>query len=229
MKSKILNLKKKEDQVKFPLIEILAPIDCGKTPIAKLVARKLSGYYFSFPVLDPQSMTGRILLTSLVNNVEAIEAQPHWWSHIYAAHLYEQKEKLESLLEEGPVVVTNYTLAYRAWMNSLGLDMTTNLAAFTQNLPKVNLAIALNSYIQFPSTQPKFNFSFNLKNRISSSIQKLADSRVYKVRNEDVDAPYLFQRANKLCSRIAALAALRYNLEVDEKCFYDKNSFGGKN
>ena len=96
---KILTLKEKPKK-ENPIIEIMGPIDIGKTLIAQLVARRLNATLFAFPILDPYSMTGRGLLAALSQTPRGLESNPYWWSHIYAANMYEQKEKIKEALEK---------------------------------------------------------------------------------------------------------------------------------
>jgi hypothetical protein len=138
-KARVLDLKKKEPKSSNPLIEIMGPIDIGKTPIAQLVAKRINATLVSFPVLDPFSVTGRGLLSSLSTNARGLEQQPNWWAHMYAANFYENISRVESALERGPVVITNYTNSFICWMKALNVDVS----KFITNLPPPSISYVL--------------------------------------------------------------------------------------
>ena len=127
-----LRSKKKKENI---LIEILGQIDCGKKEIGDLVAKKLGATYLSFPLLfNLDSPTASILRNALIHSPRVLEANPQWWAHIYMAHLQEVKDKINAALEHGPVVVTNYVMAFRVWARAASFDIDTCYIGFTAGL-----------------------------------------------------------------------------------------------
>lgn len=154
---KILDLP--STQYTNPLIEIAGPIDIGKTPIASLVAKRLNGAFISFPILTTTNVTGRSLLAALSTNTNALEASPNWWSHIYAANLYEQSLKISDYISRQPLVVTNYKVAFKLWMKNLGIDVS----SYVRDLPSPSLIYILGGNHKIENSKPIYNFSEKLK------------------------------------------------------------------
>ncbi len=218
--AKILTLKPKPKHP-YPLIEIMGPLDIGKTPVAKLVARRLSSTSIPFPVLDPSSLTGRGLLTSLASVSKELESTPDWWAHIYAANLYEQVEKIEYALMLGPVVVTNYVMAYRIWMKALGVDISN----FTRNIPEPSVAYLLKGDPIVPIARPKFQLSIELILKIQRLMNFSIDSRVRKVSLSDFQHKFTHIHVNNICMSITSDLKERFGCWVDERELYTLDSF----
>ena len=220
--AKLLNLKEKPAKI-HPLVEILGPIDIGKTPIAQLVARRVKGHFISFPVLDPTTITGRGLLASLTTMPRGLEANPHWWAHIYAANLYEQSSRITQLLEKQPVIVTNYTLAYKTWMRILGL----NISNFTTSLPEPNIAYLLYGDPIVPSSRPIFDFSPEFSYRVKRNVGLgySIDSMVRKVILSDFESKFPHVCVNNVATAITANLRTKFKCRVDETELYTADSF----
>lgn len=217
---KLLDIKGKIPK-KHPIIEIIGNIDIGKTPVAQLVARRLKATYIPFPVLDPTSLTGRGLLTTLTQNARELERNPHWWSHIYSANMYEQVSRIEEANESGPVVVTNYTMAYRMWMKTLGV----NIENFTAHLPEPNVAYVLYGEQIVPTSRPIFNFSSEYIQKIKRNVAIINDPRVKKLVLSDFYSLYRHVYVNNICVAITTNVKEKYGCYVDEKELYSLNSF----
>lgn len=206
--AKVLDLKQKADIT--PLVEIMGPLDIGKTPVAYLVAKRLNATLITFPVLDPYSITGRALLSSLSQNSLVLEQNPNWWAHIYAANLYEHKEKIQSSLLKGPVVVTNYINSFNFWMKSLGL----NISKFTNDLPQVNSSYSLYGKEPLPTTRPKFNFSNNFKFNNFRMFSMFKNTNITKIIMDDFRNDYSHAFANNLSCAITESLEKKYNLDI---------------
>jgi hypothetical protein len=219
-RGKLLDLKEKPEK-KHPLIEILGPIDIGKTPIAQLVAKRLKGTFIPFPVLDPSTITGRGLLASLTTMTRSLEAHPHWWAHIYAANLYEQKSKIEDCLAKGPVVVTNYTVAYKLWMNILGV----NTDGFVGDMPAPNSTFYLYGDPITPTNRPKFDFSPELNIRMKRALTYTPDIRARRIILTDYYSPFTHVFINNICVSITSCLRDKFGCKVDEKELYLADAF----
>ena len=219
---KILNLKEKEQT--YPLIEILAPIDAGKTGVAKLVSKRLYGNFIAFPILDPRTSTGRALLSSLTTNLRELERSPDWWAHVFAAHLYEHRDKIIALRSIGPVFVTNYLTAYRVWMRQLGTEVN----GFVSGLPRPSLCYNLYG-ASLPPTPNSMHLDFapDFKHRIKRSFAAVAGRNTIRVPVPAFahDRPYSFY--NSICASISSDIALRFSLEHLETEFYKHSDFIG--
>jgi hypothetical protein len=218
--AKLLDLKEKLPKPN-PLVEIIGPIDIGKTPIAHLVARRVKGTFIPFPVLDPTTLTGRGLLSSLATGAKALEQNPHWWAHIYAANMYEQVSRIKNALTHGPVIVTNYTMAYRLWMRALGVDTT----AFTSNLPVPNLAYILCGEQIAPTDRPIFDFSYEFVQRIRRGMFTNTSPFARKIVLSDFESKWTHTYVNNICTAISSNLRTKYSCKVNEKELYTTESF----
>lgn len=218
--SKILNLKKKAPKPN-PLIEIMGPIDIGKTSIAKLVAKRLQGTYIAFPVLDPFSITGRALLSSLTQNPRGLEVNSNWWAHIYSANLYENHYRIQEALELGPVIVTNYTSSFKFWMKTLELPVITYVDKLTQ--PDY-MYILLGDEI-VPTNRPKIDFSPEFILRINRHIANIKLPRFKRIQFNDFYSPTMHNHVNNIATAISSDINSIFKCPVNEKELYTKDHF----
>lgn len=216
----VLNLKPRQTK-EIPLIEIMGPIDVGKTVVAQLVARRLQATLLTFPILDPYTMTGRALLASLTNSPKGLESNSQWWFHIYAANLYEQQQKIKTALESGPVVVTNYIFAYRIWAKAMGLD----ISSFTVGLPDPDIAYLLSGNEVVPTDRPKFDFSPEFVSRIRRGIMHPADSRIYKVNLQEVHSKFYHMTINNAACTITDHVQEKFDCSVMEDALFTQDCF----
>ena len=207
MKPSLLNLKDKEG-LPNPLVEIMGPIDMGKVSLAKLVARRLNCQYIGFPILDPTTLTGRGLLSLLTT--EKLETVPEWWAHFYAAHLYEQGERIRKELEVKPVVVTNYIYSYRYWMRNLGIETT----SFTTGLPIPNMGYALTGDPIDNSFGTKFNFSPEFTLRQKRTYAKIPHTYIKSINTEDYKSGYPHVMFNAIATLITDDLKRKYKCRV---------------
>lgn len=162
----------------FPLIEIVGPIDCGKKTLATLVARRLSGTTFIFPVLDMSTPLGKALTSAIISHPIAAEGLPGWWCHLYAAALYEQSHFLTGLKGIKPLVTVNYVVAARLWAKAAGLK---NLKGWTYGLPEPDITYTLvGPKWQNPGNIP-VNFSEEFKARVDRSLAHPTDKRALRI------------------------------------------------
>jgi hypothetical protein len=221
---RMLTLPKRETEP-FPVIEILGAIDIGKTYVAQLVARRLKGIHLSFPVLDVRTWTGGVLLASLSKRPRELENNPEWWAHVFAANLYEQKHKLIDLSQKMPVVVTNYTLAYRIWMKATGIDMSKFLKGFTVNLPQPTIGYVMIGNPLIPIDKPLFEFSTDFALRIKKGMNNPADKRVVRVNLQNVESKFHHVSVNNTAVAITRDIKERYKLAIDETALYNADYF----
>lgn len=219
-RGKLLDLKDKPEK-KFPLIEILGPIDVGKTFVAQLVARRLGAPFIPFPVLDPSTITGRGLLASLTTMARSLETYPQWWAHIYAANLYEQKTRIEAALMVGPVVVTNYTTAFKIWMNLLGVS----IQGYVTEMPMPNASFCLYGDPIVSTNRPKFDFSPEFCFRIKKSLGSLVPGTARRVLLTDFYSSYTHCYINNIVVAITENLRERFNCKVDSKELYSADCF----
>lgn len=219
-RGKLLDLKEKPEK-KQPLIEILGPIDIGKTPIAQLVAKRLKAKFIAFPILDPSTITGRGLLASLTTMTRSLEAHPHWWAHVYIANLYEQKSKIEAALLEGPVVVTNYIISYKLWMGSLGVSTD----GFFSELPVPNAGYLLSGDPIVPTNKPKFDFSPEMVLKIKKVLSTSSDVRIRKIHFSDFYSQFTHAHINNICVAITNNLQERFGCKIYEKELYLSDAF----
>lgn len=219
--AKLLDLKEKPPKLN-PLIEIIGTLDIGKTPVAQLIAKRIGASFISFPILDPTTLTGRGLLHSLSTNPKGLELNPYWWAHIYAANMYEQATKIRDLLKSGPVVVTNYTLAYEAWMRPLGINTT----SFIAELPSPAIAYLLSGDKIVDTPKPIFQFSseFQVKLRRALSTRSF-DKRIRKVILADFFSKYSHTYVNNLSVAISSDINKKYNCKLNELELYGPDAF----
>lgn len=217
--SQVLNLKKEKHQ--NPIIEISGAIDLGKTPIAQLIAKRIAATYISFPLLDPYSPTGRILLASLNNDPKKLEKNPNWWAHLYAANLYESKDKIAEAQARGPVVITNYTHAFKIWFNAFGL----NVQSYVNTLPATAVEYILTGHDQFPSLKPKFDFSLTTKESIKDSFLRSRMKKAVRVPLENFYHRAQHAYANNIACAITTNIKRKFHLEVDELMLYKPDIF----
>lgn len=207
----------------FPLIEITGQPDIGKKLISSLVANKLHGHCIHFPTLKAESFTGRALLFSLAKQADALEKNVEWWAHIYAANLYESKYNIEGLRRDGPVIVLNYTTAFRTWSKAAGFSSREKLKNFTAGLEEPSVIYSLHGdHWEAPGNFPN-RFSSALLSRISLSMRMLGDKRV-KIASYDEDVKFRHLQINEAASTIANDIASRYNLPIDDNKEYSMNS-----
>jgi hypothetical protein len=108
--------KKQDENLGNPLIELSGSLDCGKIPLGQALAYRLGGQFYNFPIFNaPSSITGTGLLMALTTSVEALEANPEWWTHLYLANLWENHKLIKEALTYGPVVVCNWTVGARVY------------------------------------------------------------------------------------------------------------------
>lgn len=218
--SKILDLKEKSQQPN-PLIEIQGPIDIGKTPIAQLVARRLKATFIPFPILDPYTVTGRALLSSLTQTPRGLESHPYWWAHIYAANLYEHCDKIRVALVSGPVITTNYVRSYILWMRSAGIDVE----GFIKDLPSVSMAFMLSGLSSIPTTRPKFNFSPEFIYKVQRSMAHVEDKKSTRILLSSYENKFTHMFVNSISIDVSLIIADKYSLKIKEKELYTKESF----
>lgn len=218
-KGTLLTFKQKTPK-DHPLIEIAGPIDIGKNIIASLVAKRLSSPFLSLPVLDPTTLTGRGLLHTLTTTPKDLEAHPEWWAHIYSAHLYEQKNTINSLLTQSPVIVTNYTYSLKTWMGAMDVDISN----FCSKLTKPNIIFVLNGEPIYQSSRLVFDFSVDFVRRIKKAYSYSNDIRVIKVNLSDFYSLHTHTYVNNICVAISAHMA-KHGYEVNEKELYHPSFF----
>jgi len=119
MSARLLGAKPLE-HADYPVFEIMGIPDCGKKLVAELVAKRVGGFCLHLPRFDLDSFTGRALIHAITQAPLALEAQPHWWAHMYAANMHEALNAIKDLRRYGPVVITNYVNAFRTWMRVAG-------------------------------------------------------------------------------------------------------------
>jgi hypothetical protein len=154
-------------KTKYPLIEIGGTIDCGKRAIAQLVARKFVAVHIEFPIFNPPySASGTGLLEALTTRIQELERNPLWWCHMYAANLYESRDRLLSLLDRMPVVVTNYIHSFRIWAHAMNLDMTRFYHGYTIGLPAPNMFFCVQGQPWATPGNLPVKFSPQLKHKI---------------------------------------------------------------
>lgn len=222
--SKMFGLKKKQKEP-FPIIEMMGPIDIGKTNVSMLVAKRLKGNFLSLPVLDPYTSTGRALLAALSNSPRALEKKPEWWAHIYIANVYEQADRIESLRMIGPVVINNYLLSYRSWMRATGMNMAVWLKGFTVNLTEPLAAYSVVGHDPLPTSGPKFDFSPEFILSIKRSMNLMADKRVTKVDMGEINYKAIHVTVNNTAIAITNDLRDRYKLKVDETQLLTKDAY----
>lgn len=157
-----------------PLIEIVGPPDCGKRLVGAQIARKLGGRFFSFPTLNVLSATGGALLSLLVNHPQELESNPEWWSHIYAANLFEMRGQLLDALNQGPVVVTNYIQGFKIWAEVAREEDKRTLWGYTTGLPAPNTVLHLWGDTWESPGNFKVHLSQSLQMRLRSAYQRSA-------------------------------------------------------
>ena len=225
--SKIYGLKTKKKT--FPLIEILGQVDVGKKEIADLVSRKLSGTVLSFPFLfNLDSPTARILRASLIHYPRKLEANPMWWAHIYAAHLYEYKKQIEIALEHGPVVVTNYVMSFRVWARAASIDIDSYFDGFTAGLPQPNCAFSIIGEKNEGYRNLDIDFSPSLILSIDRAMHFLSDKRVLKKIDGIVKGQPKTFSFNQSAEKICNILERKYKLHVMNHIKFDPGSFPNK-
>lgn len=212
-KPKILGIDKAKRT--FPLIELIGPVDIGKRYIAKLVASKLLGYQVGFPVLDQNSITGSAILAASTSSEGSMETLPHWWAHIYAAHLLEYGDYLKRLLKERPVIVTNYILSYRYWNSATGAK---SISERTEGIfpdlpiPQKGYSIIGAKSEDFPGNL-QFPISETFKIRLRVGMHRALDGRIVKVHTNPEDSlhTYVNQTAKSITDDICQHFKLKQN------------------
>lgn len=225
-RGKILNLRKKPSN-RNPVIEILGCVDVGKTFIANLLARRILGTCITLPKFDPDSATGLALLKYLSEDPQHLERNPEWWAHIYAANIYEQKSKIVSALEAGPVIVTNYWMALRGWVSSTDANLETGLTGFSGGIPPPTIGyVVLGPRIerQFHIFSPKFSPSFML--RVNMYMSRMGDKRCVKIHMQD--SPLTHIRINKAVDEICEDLKNKFKINYDKTSNYTVNDFPKK-
>lgn len=214
----ILGVRKIEPVRLNPIIEIMGPPDIGKKLISRLVAKKIFGLFVELPDLNPEFFAGQALLHWLRTAPRRLEENPEYWAHIYAANLYESKEKIESLRLKYPVVVTNYTQSHKAWMRCSGLD-TDYIKGFTYRLPRPNMVIVLGGE-EVPHLPG--NFKVNFSSEIYLKLRAYFTRKLLDRYCTSVEIP----EKGKLHSKINAAAAIitkkykdKYQREISESIF----------
>lgn len=222
---KILNLPEKKPV--YPLIEIMGSVDIGKSLVAKYLALRINAEFKSFPILDPKSPTGRILLFGLTKNIQLLEKNPEWWMHIYAANLYEQGAYLREALKKGPVIVTNYMYSYKAWMGSCGINSREFGKSFTASLPVPNIAYSIStSEPLIEHTGLKIGFSEELKYNLKKNLSNPRNSKIVKVKVSEVSYSFPQVAVNKILISVSNDIKSRFkDVSLDEKILCTKKDF----
>lgn len=212
----------------YPLIEIIGQVDCGKKEIAELVAKKINGKYFSFPFLfNLESQTATILRQNMLNQPRVLENSPHWWIHIYAAHMYEYKKLIEMYLEIGPVVVTNYVMSFRVWARALNIDID-NYSGFTAGLPQPNCAFSIVGEKNIGYRNLDIDFSPALTLSIDRAIHFLSDKRVLKKIDGIVKGQGKVTSFNQAAEKICSILEKKYKLFVAKHIKFETGVFPNK-
>jgi len=206
----------------FPIIEIIGPPDIGKTPIANLVASRLNGNVLTFPILDPTSATGNLLLTNLTTNLPLLEKAPQWWAHIYIANTFEQKERILALQKAGPVVLVNYLHSFRTFNKSIGANTT--LTGYSAGLPEPDymfhlqgpewLERASNLLLAYtPEVRAKLRKSFNTC-KVPGAVRLKIEESMNKT-----------QRINYVAVQITDTISKKFKLPVNHEILYARDQF----
>ena len=218
-----LGLRKRKKQKTYPLIEILGPMDCGKRVIGSLVSKRIFGTFIPFPVYSVNSMTGRALMYKLHTDPRALEENPEWWANMSLAHLQEFKIKIEVAREVGPVVVSNYLLAFRLWFRALDLEPRSGL----HSLPEPNIGFKLqNLSLQFTDLAlTATNFSLEFLTNLKKALYFAGDRRIVSVEDEDCKSKFTYVEANRVSMRITEHLHKKYKLEINPLQLYTSDSF----
>jgi len=214
----------KERQSNYPLIEIAGPIDSGKKHLSQMVASKIGAYVLNFPLFGADSYTANILLKTLTNNPEELEINPEWYIHLYVSHLYESKNLINNLLKEMPVVVTNYTGAFRVWSTCLNINMKQFMAGFTVNLPKPTRSYCINTKLFSDNLNIKLSSEFIRKynKNILGTINKTAKSVIVE------DSKFLRVQFNNALDVICSDLKKNFDLEINDMINFDSRFFAPK-
>ena len=95
-----------------PIIEICGGVDCFKTEIAALLAKRIDAVFLSFPILAYHSSVGQAWLKS-----PAADLRLNQFLYLSLVQSFAAPIKKASLLQ--PVVLVNYTSAIRGWSSVL--------------------------------------------------------------------------------------------------------------
>lgn len=204
-----------------PIIELVGPIDCGKRAIGELVASRIGGVFISLPVLNPLRPVGKALFTGLVQTPQALELQPGWWCHLYAAQLYEMTEEITKVLDSGrPVIVTNYLISFRIWAAALGID---SLKGWTKDLVEPRLAYGVVGEPCPTNGNVPHAFSEGFIDRVNKRLRHPYDRRVIHLQISETEQWHT--AINSVAEKITENLHLKYGVEINKKHLYPKNHF----
>jgi hypothetical protein len=96
----------------YPIIEICGGVDCYKTEIAALLAKRIGAVFLSFPILAYHSHVGQAWLKS-----PATDLRLNQFLYLSLVQSFAVQIRKASTLQ--PVVVVNYTSAIRGWSSVL--------------------------------------------------------------------------------------------------------------
>ena len=213
----------------YPLIEIVGQIDCGKKYMSQMLASKIGGYSLNFPLLGSDTPISNLLLKTLAQCPEKLEANPHWWIHVYIANIYESKKLIENLLKEMPVITVNYINAFRVWSKCLGLNMPQFINGFTVDLPKTDrvYCLGLDSWTQ-PHTNMKVNLSYGLTTKFNRSILATAKQHAHLIRMSDTEDKFRHIMFNKALLSICLDLKADFGVEYNDLIKFTQSYFAPK-
>lgn len=214
-----MGLKKRKSR--FPLIEVLGPIDCGKRIIAPALASMLSGSWIELPSFSTN--TGRLLYSSLFASTSSVEAFPHWWAHIYGAHMLEHVDEIDSLRNKGPVIVTNYALAYKIWNSCLDFPYST-YETMVRGIETPDIGYIINSNL----TQDNFKtIKMNLTPRFEHSVKfcMLKGGKDTIIVDCNQTSDYYHVNLNNTVRTIAEHASKKYKLPINYSVVFTADMF----
>jgi len=167
-------LLKTKDPLPYPVIEILGDLDVGKCAVADAVARKLKGNCLKFPMFNaPKSLTGLGLMTLLGQNTRMLEANPQWWSLIYAANMWENHQQVLEAKKFGPVVIVNWVTACRTYYKLLAdIDSRATYALVRDLTPSDFRFVLRGEPFDFPGNFG-VQFSSPFRRRLSKAMQEI--------------------------------------------------------
>lgn len=201
----------------WPVFEVFGAADVGKKLVAELVAKRLGGYCVHLPCLDLQSFTGRALLHAIAHQAPLLEREPHWWAHLYAANMHEQRGRIEALREHGPVVVVNYMWGFRTWMRAAGVE---SLDGFFGRLPEPLHGYSLVGHGWQTPGNLNLSFSATLLNKVQRASAMGPGKKTTVVKVQEGRPNELWRAMNRAAMDVCASIRERYRLDVDEGQLY---------
>lgn len=215
----IVGLKKRK--TRFPVIEVLGPIDSGKRIIAPALASMLNGSWVELPSFSTN--TGRLLYSSLFASTSLIEAVPQWWAHIYGAHILERVDEVENLRSKGPVIVTNYALAYKIWNSCLDFPFST-YETMIRGIEIPDIGYTINSNLTQDNFKTiKMNLTPRFENAIRFCMQKDIKNTVRVDCNQTSNHYHV--NLNNIVRTIADHASKKYKLPIDYSVVFTADMF----